>query len=256
MLVFMEAQAGNYGNIERLVGGFQRACMRLRCSGRPVVAAAAGLALGGGTEICLGADRIRAAAETYMGLVEVGVGLIPAGGGCKEMAIRALEAVPDGVDADPLPFLRRAFETVGTGKVSTSAHDARALGYLRESDGITIPRDFLLRAAKDAVLAMNLEGYEAPEPRTGIPAAGREAYDSFRYGLYAMKEAHRISAHDERIGLKIARVLTGGDVVRGTPVSEADLLALELEGFLSLCGEEKTRERISHMLMKGKPLRN
>jgi 3-hydroxyacyl-CoA dehydrogenase len=119
-----------------------------------------------------------------------------------------------------------------------------------------VQRDFLLKAAKDTVLAMNLDGYETPRPRTDIPAAGRDAYASFCYGLYAMKEGRRISAHDELIGRKIARVLTGGDVVRGTRISEADLLALELEAFLSLCGEEKTRDRISHMLMKGKPLRN
>lgn len=256
MLVFMEAQAGNFGNIERLVGGFQAACMRLRYSGRPVVAAVAGLALGGGTEICLGSDRIRAAAETYMGLVEAGVGLLPAGGGCKEMVLRCTDAIPEGIDADPLPFVRRAFETIGLAKVSTSAEDARTLGFLRPWDKIAIQRDFHLKAAKDTVLAMNLDGYVAPTPRTDIPAAGRDAYASFCYGLYAMKEARQISAHDELIGRKIARVLTGGDVPRGTPVSEADLLALELEGFLSLCGEEKTRDRISHMLMKGKPLRN
>jgi 3-hydroxyacyl-CoA dehydrogenase len=256
MLIFMEAQAGNFGNIEKLVRGFQAACMRLRHSGRPVVAALAGLALGGGTEICLGADRIRAAAESYMGLVEAGVGLLPAGGGCKEMVLRTTDAIPEGVAADPLPFLRRAFETIGMAKVSSSAEDARALGFLRPWDRVTIQRDFLLKAAKDTVLAMNLDGYEPEAPRADIVAAGRDAYASFCYGLYAMKEAHQISPHDELIGRKIARVLTGGDVVRGTRVSEQDLLDLELEGFLSLCGEEKTRDRISHMLMNGKPLRN
>jgi 3-hydroxyacyl-CoA dehydrogenase len=256
MLVFMEAQAGNFGNIEKLVRGFQAACMRLRHSGRPVVASPAGLALGGGAEICLGADRIRAAAECYMGLVEMGVGLLPAGGGTKEMLLRAIDPVPEGIDADPLPFLRRAFETIGMAKVSTSAEDARALGFLRPWDKVTVQRDFLLKAAKDTVLSMNLDGYEAPRPRTDIPAPGRDAYASMCYGLYAMKAARRISDHDELIGRKVARVLSGGDVPRGTHVSEDDLLALELEGFLSLCGEEKTRDRISHMLMKGKPLRN
>ncbi len=166
MLVFLEAQNKQFDNIETMVKGFQDACMRLRYSGAPVVAAPAGMALGGGAEMCLGADRIRAAAETYMGLVEVGVGLLPAGGGLKEMAIRHLEGIPDGVAADPLPFLRKAFETVGMAKVSTSAKEARELGFLRPTDRITLQRDFLIQDAKNTVLAMNREGYEMPEPRS------------------------------------------------------------------------------------------
>jgi 3-hydroxyacyl-CoA dehydrogenase len=256
MLVYLEAQNKAFGNIERMVREFQDACMRLRYSERPVVAAPAGMALGGGCEICLGADRVRAAAESYLGLVEVGVGLLPAGGGTKEMVVRHLEGIPDGVAADPLPFLRKAFETIGMGKVAGSATEARELGFLRPSDGISLQRDFLLQDAKNTVLAMNLEGYEMPRPRTDIALPGRSEYANFAYGLYTMRVAGRISEYDERLGRKIAFVITGGDVPRGTRLSERDLLDLEREAFLSLCGEEKTQARIQHMLMKGKPLRN
>jgi 3-hydroxyacyl-CoA dehydrogenase len=256
MLVFMAAQNKDFEGIEKMVRELQNACMRLRCSERPVVAAPAGMALGGGAEICMGADRIRAAAETYMGLVEVGVGLLPAGGGTKEMVIRHLEGIPDGVAADPLPFLRKAFETIGMAKVATSAKEAREFGFLRPWDKITIQRDFLIQDAKSTVLAMNREGYETPRPRTDIPLPGRSEFSSFAYGLYAMRIAGHISEYDERIGRKIAFVLTGGNVPAGTKLSEQDLLDLEREAFLSLCGEEKTQARIQYMLMKGKPLRN
>jgi 3-hydroxyacyl-CoA dehydrogenase len=256
MLVFLEAQNKNFGNIERMVREFQDACMRLRYSERPVVAAPAGMALGGGAEICLGADRIRAAAETYLGLVEVGVGLLPAGGGTKEMAIRHLEGIPPGVSADPLPFLRKAFETIGMAKVASSAKEAREFGFLRPWDRITIQRDFLIQDAKNTVLAMNREGYEMSRPRTDIALPGRSEFSSFAYGLYTMRIAGHISEYDEKIGRKIAFVLTGGDVPPGTRLSERDLLDLEREAFLSLCGEEKTQARIQYMLMKGKPLRN
>nr|MDA8121254.1 3-hydroxyacyl-CoA dehydrogenase family protein [Deltaproteobacteria bacterium] len=256
MLIFMAAQNKDFVAIEKMVRELQDACMRLRYSEKPVVAAPAGMALGGGAEICMGADRIRAAAETYMGLVEVGVGLLPAGGGTKEMVVRHLEGVPDGVAADPLPFLRKAFETIGMAKVATSAKEARELGFLRPWDKITIQRDFLIQEAKNTVLAMNREGYEMPRPRTDIVLPGRSEYSSFVYGLYAMKAAGYISEYDERVGRKIAFVITGGDVPAGTKLSEQDLLDLEREAFLSLCGEEKTQARIQHMLMKGKPLRN
>jgi 3-hydroxyacyl-CoA dehydrogenase len=256
MLVFMAAQNKDFGAIEKMVGEFQNACMRLRYSERPVVAAPAGMALGGGAEICMGADRIRAAAETYMGLVEVGVGLLPAGGGTKEMVLRHLDGIPDGVAADPLPFLRKAFETIGMGKVATSAKEAAEFGFLRPWDKIAIQRDFLIQEAKNTVLALNREGYEMPRRRTDIALPGRSEFSSFAYGLYAMKAAGYISEHDEKVGRKIAFILTGGDVPPGTKLSEQDLLDLEREAFLSLCGEEKTQARIQYMLMKGKPLRN
>jgi 3-hydroxyacyl-CoA dehydrogenase len=173
----------------------------------------------------------------------------------KEMAIRHLEGIPEGVAADPLPFLRKAFETVGMAKVSTSAKEARELGFLRSTDRITLQRDFLIQDAKNSVLAMNREGYEMPERRS-VALPGRSAFPTFAYGLYTMKAAGQISDHDEKIGRKIASVLTGGDVPPGTKRTEQELLDLEREGFLSLCGEEKTQARIQFMLMKGKPLRN
>jgi len=256
MLIFMAAQNKDFDAMGKMVRELQDALMRLRCSGKPVVAAPAGMALGGGAEICLGADRIRASAETYMGLVEVGVGLLPAGGGTKEMVIRHLEGIPDGVAADPLPFLRKAFETIGMAKVAGSAKEARELGFLRPWDRISIQRDFLIQDAKNTVLSMNREGYETPRPRTDIALPGRSEYSSFVYGLYAMKAAGYISEYDEKVGRKIAFVITGGDVPPGTKLSEQDLLDLEREAFLSLCGEEKTQARIQYMLMKGKPLRN
>jgi 3-hydroxyacyl-CoA dehydrogenase len=256
MMIFLAAQNRQFDDIAKMIGEFQDACMRLRYSGAPVVAAPAGRVLGGGVEICLGADRIRAAAETYMGLVEVGVGLLPGGGGLKELAIRHLEGIPEGVSADPAPFLLKAFETVGMAKVSTSAGEARELGFLRPWDRITIPRDFLIHDAKNTVLGMLREGYETPRPRTDVVLPGRSAFPLFAYGLFAMKAAGQISDYDEKVGRKIAHVLVGGDVPPGTKFSEQDLLDLEREAFLSLCGEEKTVARIQHMLTKGKPLRN
>ena len=256
MMVFLAAQNKQWDDLEKIVKGFQDCCMRLRYSGAPVVAAPAGVVLGGGVEMCLGADRIRAAAETYMGLVEVGVGLLPAGGGCKEMAIRHLEGIPDGVNVDRFPYIRKAFETIGMAKVSTSAREAREMGFLRPSDRITIQRDFHIQDAKNTVLGMIREGYETPRPRTDIAVPGRSAYPQFVYGLYAMKAAGQISDHDELIARKISWILTGGDVPAGTMRTEQELLDMEREAFLSLCGEEKTQARIQHMLMKGKPLRN
>jgi 3-hydroxyacyl-CoA dehydrogenase len=172
------------------------------------------------------------------------------------MVIRHLEGIPDGVSADPLPFLRKAFETVGMAKVATSAKEAREMGFLRPWDRITIQRDFQIHEAKNTVLAMNREGYEMPRPRTDIALPGKAEFSNFAYALYAMKTAGHISEFDERIGRKIAFVMTGGDIPRGAKLSEQDLLDLEREAFLSLCGEEKTQARIQHMLMKGKPLRN
>ncbi|HBX43576.1 MAG TPA: 3-hydroxyacyl-CoA dehydrogenase, partial [Deltaproteobacteria bacterium] len=153
-------------------------------------------------------------------------------------------------------FLRKAFETVGMAKVATSAKEARELGFLRPWDRISIQRDILIQEAKNTVLAMNREGYEMPRPRTDIALPGRSEFSTFAYALYAMRVAGQISEYDERLGRKIAFVMTGGDIPRGTRLSEQDLLDLEREAFLSLCGEEKTQARIQYMLMKGKPLRN
>ena len=242
MLVLLEAQEGNWDEIDLMVRGFQRATMALKYSPVPVVVAPAGLALGGGCEICLHGARVRAAAETYMGLVEVGVGLLPAGGGTKEMLIRGQ--------------VQTAFETIGFAKVSTSAPDARRLGYLGDQDSITMNRDRLLEDAKRDVLALAGAGYQPPAPRDRIPVGGPDTFAMLSLGIHLALRAGRISEHDAKIGRLIARVLSGGSVAHRTTVSEQQLLDLEREGFLKLCGEQKTLERMSYTLKTGKTLRN
>jgi 3-hydroxyacyl-CoA dehydrogenase len=253
MLVLLEAQEGNWDEIDAMVRAFQATTMALKTAGVPVVAAVAGMTLGGGCEIALHSARVRAAAETYMGLVEVGVGLLPAGGGTKELLLRAIDRA-GGADAGP--FVQDAFQTIGFGKLSTSALDARLLGYLREADAITMNRDRLLEDAKRDVLALAAPGYVPVAPRQRIPVAGAGLYASLSLGVHLAHRAGRISDHDALIGRKIARVLAGGDGPHATSVTEQRLLDLEREAFLSLCGEQKTVERIAHTLKTGKTLRN
>ncbi len=254
MLVLLEAQEGNWDEIDLMVRGFQNAVIGLRYSPVPVVVAPAGLALGGGCEIVLHGDRVQAAAETYMGQAEVGVGLIPAGCGTKELTVRALDATLPGTD--PLPRLRQAFETIGFGKVSTSAAHARQLGLLRDVDAVTMDRERLTADAKAMVLERVREGYRAPDPRTAIPVGGEEARAALELGIHLAWRGGAISDHDARIGRALARIMTGGDLPHATTVSEQYLLDLEREAFLSLCGEAKTLDRIRHTLKTGKTLRN
>ncbi len=255
MLIFMEAQAGNFDRIAEIVNRFQQACVRLRHSPKPVVAAPAGMALGGGAEIAMGADRIRAHAELYMGLVEVGVGLIPGGGGTVMVLARHMEGIPEDIPVDPFPFTRRAFETIAMAKVSTSAEDARRLRLLRAHDSVTMNRARLIGDAKKVVLHMAAEDYRPPR-RRDIPVAGESGRAALMLGLEGLRQGGYATEYDCQIGRKLAFVMTGGRVPSGTRVSEQYLLDLEREAFVSLCGEEKTKERIQHMLMKGKPLRN
>ena len=254
MLVLLEAQEGNWDEIDLMVRSFQQAILGLRYSPVPVVVAPAGLALGGGCEMVLHADRVQAAAETYMGQVEVGVGLIPAGCGTKELTLRAVDATASGTD--PLPRLQRAFETIGFGTVSTSAADARGLGLLRDVDGITMNRERLVADAKATVLDRVRDGYRAPAPRTAILVGGEDTRAALDLGIHLAWRGGRISDHDKLIARKIARVMTGGDLPHPTPVTEQYLLNLEREAFLSLCGEALTLERIRHTLKTGKTLRN
>ena len=254
MLLLLEAQEGNWDEIDLMVRGFQKAVVGLRYSPVPVVVAPAGLTLGGGCEIALHGDRAQAAAETYMGQAEAGVGLIPAGCGTKELTLRALDAAAPG--ADPLPGLRRAFETIGFGKVSTSAADARRLGLLRDVDGVTMDRERLMADAKAVVLRRGREGYCAPAPRTAIPVGGEDARAALELGVHLAWRGGAISDHDARIGRALARVMTGGDLPHAAPVTEQYLLDLEREAFLGLCGEPKTLDRMRHMLETGRPLRN
>ncbi len=257
MLVLLEAQDENWEDLDLVARAFQDATMSLRYSPRPVVVAPFNLALGGGCEMLLHGDRVRASAELYTGLVEVGVGIIPAGGGTKEMLLRALDSIPKGMeDADPFPFVKRAFETIALAKVSTSADEARGLGFLRDEDSITMNPDRLIADAKQQVLALAQGGYAPPTRRTDILAMGLPALATLKLGIHQMLRGGFISEHDALIGEKLARILTGGDLNHPTRVSEQHLLDLEREAFLSLCGTRKTQERMAHTLKTGKPLRN
>jgi 3-hydroxyacyl-CoA dehydrogenase len=226
--------------------------MGLKYAGVPVVVAPAGLTLGGGCEIALHADRVQSAAEAYIGLVEVGVGLIPAGGGTKEMLTRAMADLPPG--ADPFPFVQRAFETIGFGRVSTSAAEARRLGYLRDRDLVTMNRERLIADAKAQVLA-RAANYAPPQPAT-VRAGGEGVLAALKIGVHLAWRGGRISDHDALIGRKLANILSGGTVASNGMVTEQQLLDLEREAFLSLCGEHRTLERIGYTLKTGKTLRN
>jgi 3-hydroxyacyl-CoA dehydrogenase len=253
MLLLLEAQEGNWDEVDLMIRAFQGATMSLKYADVPVVVAPAGLALGGGCEIALHADRVQAAAEAYIGLVEVGVGLIPAGGGTKEMLARTMDSASP--NADPLPLVQRVFETVGFAKVSTSGPDARRLGYLRDADGISMNRDRLKEDAKAIALA-RVPDYVRPVPRTAVRVGGRGLFAALKLGVHLAWRGGRLSDHDALIGRKLAWILAGGDLPTASTVSEQQLLDLEREAFLSLCGERKTQERIAHTLKTGKPLRN
>jgi 3-hydroxyacyl-CoA dehydrogenase len=257
MLMLMEAQEENWEELDMMGRAFQASTMSLRYSPKPVVVAPFNLVFGGGCEMVLHGDRVRAAAETYIGLVEVGVGIIPAGGGTKELLVRTLDSIPKNVDdADPFPFVKRAFETIALAKVATSAEEARTLGFLATDDTISMNNDRLIADAKKEVLALAASGYVQPQPRTDILALGNSALATLKLGIHQMKRAGYISDHDALIGEKLARVLTGGDLNHRTRVSEQYLLDLEREAFLSLAGTRKTQERLAAMLKTGKPLRN
>ena len=242
MLLLLEEQEGNWDDIDAMIRTFQGATTGLRYSEVPVIVAPFGLALGGGCEIVLHGDRVQAAAESYMGLVEVGVGLIPAGGGTKEMLLRL------GAE--------QAFQTIGFGKTSTSAEDARRLGYLRDVDGWTMHRDRLVFEAKQQALRRVEDGYRPPERQTAIRVEGAAGRAKLDLGVHLAWRAGRISDHDAAIGRKLSWILSGGALPHAGTVSENHLLDLEREAFLSLCGEQKTLERIQFTLKTGKTLRN
>jgi 3-hydroxyacyl-CoA dehydrogenase len=253
MLLLLEAQEGNWDEVDLMVRAFQGATMALKYADVPVVVAPAGLVLGGGCEIVLHGDRVQAAAETYMGLVEAGVGLIPAGGGTKEMLARATEAAMQGTDL--LPVTQRVFETIGFAKVSTSGPDALRYGYLRAVDGITMNRERLMADAKTLALS-RVPDYVRPQPRTSIPVGGDGVDAALKLGVHLAWRAGRISDHDALIGRTLARILSGGDRVGTGTATEQELLDLEREAFLSLCSQRKTQERIAYTLKTGKTLRN
>jgi 3-hydroxyacyl-CoA dehydrogenase len=256
MMLLLAAQEEEWDDINMMVAALQKAVMRLRYSAKPVVTAPYGLTLGGGCEIAMHGNKVRAAGETYIGLVEVGVGVIPAGCGTKEMTMRAMDAAAKVPDADPLAFLKKTFELIGMGKVATSGPEARSWGFLRDSDAISMNGDRLIADAKQEVLNLDAAGYVQPVERTDIMALGESAQAAMKLALHMMTQGGFISDHDALIGKKLAKVMSGGDLNHKTFVSERYLLDLEREAFVSLCGERKTQERIAAMLKTGKPLRN
>jgi 3-hydroxyacyl-CoA dehydrogenase len=272
MQLLLAAQEGDWDEVNGAIRGFQQMTQAIKFCPRPVVAAPFGMTFGGGAEMCLHAARRQPFAETYIGLVEAGVGLIPGGGGTKEMLLRAIDAaaattLPDprgqnpgparfAQSADMLNALRRAFETIAMAKVSTSAVEGRTLGLFAAADRVTANRERLLLDAKAQVQALMEGGYAAPVPRTEIPAPGLAALATMEMGVFLMGEAGYASEHDQKVARWAAYILAGGRVTPGSLVSEQYILDLEREAFLSLCGERKTQERIAHTLKTGKPLRN
>ena len=256
MMLLLAAQEEEWDDINLMVRALQNAVMRLRYSAKPVVTAPYGLTLGGGCEIAMHGNKVRAAGETYIGLVEVGVGVIPAGCGTKEMTMRAMDAAAKAPDADPLAFLKKTFETLGMGKVATSAQEGRSFGFLRDSDAISMNGDRLIQDAKQEVLNLASAGYVQPVERTDITVLGEPLEAALKLALHMMKQGGFISDHDQLIGKKLAHVMAGGTINHKTQVSERYLLDLEREAFVSLCGERKTQDRIAAMLKTGKPLRN
>ena len=253
-MLFMHAGEQDFNEINLMIAQFQNTMMRARYSSVPVVVAPAGMALGGGCELSLHADHIQAHAETYIGLVEFGVGLIPGGGGTKELTLRASDSYSPG---DPeLNKLQEFFMTIATARVATSAAEGRDMGILRPSDGVTLNRKRLLADAKAVCREVADAGYTQPLQREDIKVHGKTALAMFEAGIVGMTFGKYISEHDAKIARKLAWVMGGGDLSQSTMVSEQYLLDLEREVFLSLTGEPKTLERIHSILFKGKPLRN
>ncbi|WP_096436779.1 3-hydroxyacyl-CoA dehydrogenase/enoyl-CoA hydratase family protein [Alteribacter populi] len=255
MMILMEAQDMNYPELDLVVRQFQKTMAKIRYSGKPVVAGTFGMTLGGGSEVSMPAASIQASLETYMGLVEVGVGLIPGGGGNKELYLRQLERLPKGANIDLQSVANQVFETIAMAKVGTSAQEAAELGYIRPQDGISVNGDHLLYDAKQKALHLADSGYQPPQ-RKKIPVVGETGYATMLLGAKTMHFGSHISDHDLKIAEKLAFVLAGGRVPKGTEVDEQYLLDLEREAFLSLVAEPKTQQRMQHMLTKGKPLRN
>ncbi len=260
--LLLAAQDEEWDEIDSYIAAFQQMTQAIKFCPAPVVVAPFGLTLGGGCEVSLHGAARQPHLELYMGLVETGVGLIPAGGGCKEMTLRALElasaaAPPAARDSVELHHVMRAiFENIALARVSTSAFEARDLRLLRPSDAITMNRDRVLHDAKQKALAFAEAGYVPPQPRTDIPAPGEPVLAALRLGLHMLREGERATDHDVTVTTHLATVLCGGSITPGTLVSEQYLLDLEREHFLSLCGERKSQERIAYTLKSGKPLRN
>ncbi|MDF2065047.1 3-hydroxyacyl-CoA dehydrogenase/enoyl-CoA hydratase family protein [Bacillus sp. Cr_A10] len=254
-MILMEAQDDNIFELDFVVRQFQNAMMKIKYSTKPVVVAPFGMTLGGGAEATLPAAHIQASSETYMGLVEAGVGLIPGGGGNKELYLKHLRGVPNGVQIDYLNIASKVFETIAMAKVSTSGEEARENNFLSFADGISVNPDHLIYDSKKAALALADAGYKAPI-REQVPVSGSPGYAALLLGAEGMFLSGYISEHDMKIAKKLAYVIAGGEVPYGTLVDEQYLLNLEREAFLSLVADPKSQARMQHMLVKGKPLRN
>ena len=262
MQVLLAIQDEEWDELDRYIREFQAMTQSIKFCPRPVVVAPFGLCLGGGAEVALHAAARQPHVELYMGLVENAVGILPAGGGCKEMTLRAIDAANAvhremrGDSAGVNECMKNVFQVIAMANVSTSAEDAKGLGYLRETDGITMNRDRLVMDAKSKARELADSGYMPPMVRADIPAPGEAVLATLKLGIHMMREAEYISEHDAKVARSTANVLCGGAITSGTLVSEQYLLDLEREGFLSLCGERKTTERIAFMLKNGRPLRN
>jgi 3-hydroxyacyl-CoA dehydrogenase len=256
MMVGLAANDGRWDDIDRIGKALQDFTMAMRYSAKPVVTAPFGYTLGGGCEVMMAGSRIVAHAESYIGQVEVGMGLVPAGGGCKELLRRIVSPAMQTPNADPLPFMQRVFELIGMAKVATSAEEARQMGFLSAADRVVMNRDQQIAEAKRTVLAMVAAGYRPPIRGKIIYAAGERMLAALRIAIYSMVQGKYISEYDAKVGDKIAYILCGGNLTSPTWVDEQYILDLEREAFIALCGEEKTRERIWNFLSTGKMLRN
>ncbi|MCQ3954827.1 MAG: 3-hydroxyacyl-CoA dehydrogenase/enoyl-CoA hydratase family protein [Chloroflexi bacterium] len=254
-MVVVAAQQGMWDQLDGAIRRLQNMNMRMRYSPKPIVVAPVGYALGGGCEITMHASRVVAAAETYIGLVELGAGVIPAGAGTKEYMRRIINPAMRVENVEPFPFIQKAFLQIGQAKVATSAEEARGMGILNPQDRVVVNRDHLLTEAKKEVLHLVASGYRPPAPEL-IYAAGRDMFGAMKVGAWAFKEGKYITEYDAHIATKLARIIAGGDITKPTWVSEQYILDLEREAFLSLCGEEKTQARMWSILQTGKPLRN
>lgn len=254
-LVVSAAMQKEWEQIRSLVKGFQRACQRMKYATVPVVAAPYGMALGGGLEICLGAGAVQAAAETYSGLVEVGVGLIPGGGGTMNLLWRAFEGVQEGATVDPSTLVTQVFKNVAMARVATSAEEGKALGYFRRSDGVSFDRSRLLSEAKMRAIGLAQSGWHPPAPHAHV-LPGESGMATVQMFVSSLVDGGQASAHDAKVSLKVAEVLCGGVAGGAHEVTEDELLEIEREAFVSLCGEPKSQERMQFMLTNNKPLRN
>mgnify|MGYP001089579214 CR=1 FL=1 len=254
-MILMEAQDDNIFELDYVVRAFQKTMRRIKYSKKPVVAAPFGMTLGGGAEVCLPAARIQASMETYMGLVEVGVGLIPGGGGNLALYEKTLENLPNGVEIDLQAVANKVFETIAMAKVSTSAEEARENNFLNKQDGISVNPDHLIYDAKQVALQLYESGYKPPVKKK-IKVAGAPGYATLLLAAQNLHTGGYISDHDLKIAKKLAFVIAGGLVPYGTEVPEEYLLNLERQAFLELVADQKSQQRMQHMLVTGKPLRN